>query len=335
MDIPDRIALKGSLILLILFFLMCTTGCVEEKEEKTPLRVVAAGSLLLPFQAIEKRFETENPDVDLLVEGHGSIQAIRQVTDLNRSFDVVAVADESLIPALMYQPMPGSDKNWVNNFTRFGTTEMVLLYTNNSAYADEINESNWYKILMRDDVRFGCANPILDAAGYRAIMVLALADRYYGRKDILDGVYTGQFSPAIPVKTNGDITRVSLPDVLKPDGLKVTMRDGSIFLLSLLQSGGVDYAIEYKCVAEGSKLPYVRLPDPINLGEGDYQDYYRSAVVDLNFQRFSTINQTRTGSQIIYAACIPANSKNPDLAAEFIRDLSEDNSAISGMPDPV
>ena len=335
MGIPDRTPPVGHILIFILLFIMVSTaGCLNGKEEKIPVRVVAAGSLLLPFEEIEKRFEEKNPHVDLLVEGHGSIQAIRQVIDLNRPFDVVAVADESLIPLLMYRPMPGSDKNWTDYDVPFGRTEMVLAFTNQSRYADEITTDNWFEILERPDVRFGTANPVLDAAGYRAIMVLALADRYYGHDGILYRVFSGQFSPPITVKKEGNVTRVILPDVMKPSDRKVTIRDGSIFLLSLLKTGGIDYALEYRCVAEGEDLPYIRLPDQINLGNTTYADFYQTSVVDLNFQRFSSVNLSRTGSPLRYAACIPANAEHPNEAKAFLQELISDNRAVHGMPDP-
>ena len=78
----------------------CSSG---EQPPKTVLKVVPAGSLLQPFDEVEKAFEAQHPDVDVQVEGHGSIQAIRQVTDLHRPVDVVAVADASLIPDLMFR----------------------------------------------------------------------------------------------------------------------------------------------------------------------------------------------------------------------------------------
>lgn len=338
MDSTDRITqIKYTCLLLsaLFFITVITSGCIEEKDEKIPVRVVAAGSLLLPFEEIEKRYEEKYPNVDLLVEGHGSIQAIRQVTDLNRQFDVVAVADESLIPLLMYKPMPDSEKNWTDMDVSFGKTEMVLVYSNQSKYADAISTDNWYEILKRPDVRFGVANPVLDAAGYRSIMVLILADHYYDSNDILDKVFSGQFSPSIIVREEDNKTRVILPEILKPSGQKVTIRDGSIFLLSLLKTGGVDYAFEYKCVAEGANLPFISLPEEVNLGNNSYSSLYNHAVVDLNFERFSSVNLTRIGSPILYAAAIPKNAAHPTEALAFIQELSGDNQKVQGMPEPL
>jgi len=80
---------------------------------KTKLVVFEADSLMVPFSQVKKEFEQANPDIQVEMQAHGSIQVIRQVTELGQDVDVVAVADYSLIPMLMYQtkcrtanPMP-------------------------------------------------------------------------------------------------------------------------------------------------------------------------------------------------------------------------------------
>jgi hypothetical protein len=52
---------------------------------------------------MERAFEEKRPDVDVLMEGHGSIQCVRHVTELEELADVVAVADYALIPMMMYE----------------------------------------------------------------------------------------------------------------------------------------------------------------------------------------------------------------------------------------
>jgi ABC-type molybdate transport system substrate-binding protein len=65
-------------------------------REKTPLRVFCAGSLIRPIDELEKAFEAIHPEVDVLMECHGSIQVIRHVTELHEKIDVVATADHAL-----------------------------------------------------------------------------------------------------------------------------------------------------------------------------------------------------------------------------------------------
>ena len=222
--------------------------------------MVPAGSLLQPFDEVEKTFEAQHPDVDVQVEGHGSIQAIRQVTDLHRPVDVVAVADASLIPDLMFRTDPTTGTNFTDTYTPFATNAMVIAFTNKSRYADEITSENWYQVLSRPDVRVGISNPMLDAAGYRSIMVTLLADRYYQNTTLFPILIGSHFTPPLVVQDMGGIATIRLPEVLRPSDEKLVIRDGSIFVLSHLEAGGIDYAFEYRSVAEGHDLRWVNLP---------------------------------------------------------------------------
>ncbi len=304
---------------LFLVALMCSSsGCNStEQKQKTVLKVVPAGSLLQPFEEVEKAFEAQHPDVDVQVEGHGSIQVIRQVTDLHRPIDVVAVADESLIPDLMFRKDPATGENFTDTYTPFATNAMVIAFTNKSKYADEITPENWFEVLSRPDVRVGISNPMLDAAGYRSMMVTLLADRYYRNATLFPALIGSHFTPPLVVQDTGGIATIRLPEVLRPSDEKLVIRDGSIFVLSHLEAGGIDYAFEYKSVAEGHDLRWVRLPPEIDLSSPDFADEYGKVRVSLGFQRFSAIGQNRTGQPIVYAITIPNSAPNRNLAQEF------------------
>ena len=305
-------------VFILIVLLSITAGCSSSVQQtKTVLKVVPAGSLLQPFEEVEKTFEAQHPDVDVQVEGHGSIQAIRQVTDLHRQIDVVAVADESLIPDLMFRVDSITGKNFTDTYTPFATNTMVIAYTNTSKYADEIGQENWYQVLSRPDVRVGFSNPMLDAAGYRSIMVTVLADQYYQNATIFPVIIGSHFTPPLEAEITEGIATVTLPEVLRPSDEKLVIRDGSIFLLSHLEAGGIDYAFEYRNVAEGHNLRWISLPPEIDLSSPDYADEYRKVIVILGFQRFSAIGQDRSGQPIVYAVAIPNNAPNRELAQEF------------------
>lgn len=305
-------------IFIVIVLLSITAGCSSSMQQtKTVLKVVPAGSLLQPFDDVEKAFEAQHPGVDVQIEGHGSIQAIRQVTDLHRSIDVVAVADESLIPDLMFRTDPVTGKNFTEAYTSFATNAMVIAYTNKSRYAGEITPQNWYHVLSRPDVRVGISNPMLDAAGYRSIMVSLLANRYYHNSTLFPALIGSHFNPPLVMNEEAEVVVVRLPEVLRPSDDKLLIRDGSIFVLSHLEAGGIDYAFEYKSVAEGHDLMWVSLPPEIDLSSPDFADEYKKVMVILGFQRFSAIGQDRTGQPIVYAVTIPNSAPNRELAQEF------------------
>lgn len=320
-SVAIAILLAGSILL---------AGCAGTVPPSKTLKVIAAGSLLAPFAEAEQEFEASHPDIDVQIEGHGSIQVIRQVTDLGRTADVIAVADESLIPDLMYHPMKDSSRNYTDWYQPLSTNEMVIAYTNRSRYHDEINQENWYRILARPDVRLGFSNPMLDAAGYRSLMVLQLAEEEYSEPLLFETLVTDHFPSTITVSSGTGGTTISLPEIMRPSDGKVVIRDGSIYLLSLLSAGGIDYAIEYRSVAEGMNLSYVTLPPSIHLGSAEYADRYRDVTVILGFPRFATIGSERNGRPIVYAVTVPANAPNPDLALEFIGYIA--NESAKGRP---
>ncbi|HPQ76527.1 MAG TPA: tungstate ABC transporter substrate-binding protein WtpA [Methanoregulaceae archaeon] len=321
---------------VLLLITVALSGCTGDPGGVTVLKVLPAGSLLIPFEEAEAEFEALHPGVDVQLEGHGSIQVIRQVTDLHRAADVVAVADESLIPDMMYRRMEGSEENYTDWYIPFATNEMVIAYTPASRYAAEITSENWYEILDRPGVRTGFSNPMLDAAGYRTLMVVQLAESEYGNETLFASLIGNHFDPPLEVTTDAGVTTIHLPQIMKPSDQDLVIRDGSIYLISLLQAGGIDYAFEYRSVADAVGLEWISLPESINLGSSDLEQEYSKVKVELGFQRFSSIGKERTGRHIVYAITIPANAPNPALAEEFMDYvLAQAEKGRPGWPPPL
>jgi len=316
------IKIKYIIVMALIAAVVLSTACIAPKQEKTEVKVIYAGSLIIPFEEMEEAFESAHPDVDVLLEGHGSIQAIRHITEIHEEYDVLAVADDSLVPDMMYP-------EYADWYVRFATNQMVIAYTNKSAYADEINESNWYNILARPEVTFGFSNPMFDACGYRTLMVVPLAELYYENATIFDELIGRNFDPAIPmIKENGVYTVVA-PEVFEPHGDKIAVRGGSVQLLALLEYGGIDYAFEYKSVAQQHDLRYVELPSEIDLRSPDYSETYNKAKVTLGFQRFTSVGVERIGRPIFYGITVPKNAPNPELGQEFVNFvLSEEGQSV-------
>jgi len=136
------------------------------------LTIFHAGSLTVPMAAIEKAFEAKYPDVDVQREPSGSSKAARKISDLEKPCDIMASADYKVIDKLLRPP-------YTDNNIRFASNRMVLCYTDQSRYADIISGKNWVEILQKLDVVWGHSAPDLDPCGYRTLMVLQLAEKYY------------------------------------------------------------------------------------------------------------------------------------------------------------
>jgi len=323
MKIRDWRLRAACIVAVLLLAGIGLAGCRTQPQEQTQLRLLVAGSLLIPFDELEQAFETQHPDVDVLVEGHGSIQCVRHVTELEELADVVAVADYALIPMLMYESEnPESGQPYADWHLQFATNRLGIAYTAQSQHADEITADNWYEVVSRPGVLLGLSDPRFDACGYRGLMAAKLSEAYYGDDTILYDLFGKQFSPAIQVETRGGGETILVPETLRPkEDSGLVMRGSSVRLLGLLESGDLDYAFEYESVSRQHALEFLALPPEIDLSdEARVADYGRVSV-SLEFQRFASVKPEFVGGPITYGITIPSNAPHPDLAVAFIRFL--------------
>jgi len=327
----------------VLAFLLLFTGCTDGGTDSTTatsggngatgtsaeagggrvtLRVLFAGSLIIPFAQLEEEFEAAHPEIDVNMEGHGSIQAVRIVGDLHEQAEVVITADYQLIPMLLYEAQdPDSSRPYADWNVMFATNKMALAYTPASAFADEVGAENWFDVINREGVRLGISDPRLDANGYRALMTVKLAADFYDRPDLFADTFGGVFRVPVRVTEHGGATEtrsgalISVPEVLETkSGSHVVLRPYSVNLLPLLESGDLDYAFEYESVIKQHGLEYVSLPPEIHLGDDTYAADYGGVTVKLDFQRFASVKPEFAGEPIRYGATIPSNARHPEAA---------------------
>jgi len=300
-------------------------GCGSDKRQ---VKLIYAGSLIVPFERLAAEFERTHPDVDVLTESHGSIQVLRHVTELGDRFDLAVSADEQLIPPLMYDRVDHeTGKPYASWYCTFATNRMVLAISPKSSLAGELTATTWYRRLAQPDVRFGLADPRFDAAGYRALMLLQLAEREYDDPYLFEDVMMGRFTSPVTVTRNaGGVDVIEVPEILETQrGGSLVLRGASIQLVALLESGDLDCAFEYESVARQHGLKYVRLPAAIDLGEAARRADYRRVEVRLDFRRFASVKPVFRGDVIRYAFTIPANAPDSELAGDFAAFLLGDD----------
>ena len=250
------------------------------------ITVLHAGSLAVPFQEMEEEFEALYPGVDVQTESAASGITIRKVTELEKGAEIVVSSDYSLIPKLMFPDFA----DWYMTFAR---NQMVLAYTDKSRFADEITNDNWFDILLEEEVEHGRAG-LLDPCGYRTLLVWQLAEEHYDRP----GLY----------------------EELQKSSHEKNIRPKSEQLVALLQSGDLDYAFEYRSVAQQHGLKFVELPTEIDLSDIRFEELYAQAVVNIpGTDPDSTI--AMKASPIVYGVTIPKNTPSPDLAIAFMEYL--------------
>jgi molybdate/tungstate transport system substrate-binding protein len=314
-----KIGLWLALTALIIASALTTPSCSPETRKPIQLRVYNADSLILPFQEIEKKFELQHPGIDVIIEGHGSIQVIRATTELGEKVDVAAVADSQLIRLLMYDtPMKEKNGNYADWCIDFATNAMGIAYTDRSRYASEISAGNWYEIMSRPEVKLGLSDLRIDSLGYRALMLMRLAEIHYHDDQLIERMLGGAFVTDLAISDMNGLTTITVPELLKPARERIVLRTYSLQVLALLESGDVDYSFEYESVARQRGFRFLQLPEAINLKSRDYAAIYKQVRVTMEFKRFASVNPQFPGAPIVYGVTIPNNAEHPQEALTFI-----------------
>jgi molybdate/tungstate transport system substrate-binding protein len=280
----------NSIMWLALAFL-CLTAAFPiapiSAEPQGKLVIFHAGSLSVPLGSMEKIFEAKYPKVDLQREGAGSQKCARKITDLKKPCDIMASADFKVIDKLLIP-------DYAEWNVRFATNQLVLCYNDKSRYAQDITDKNWYDILNKKEVVWGHSAPDLDPCGYRSLMVIQLAEKYYQKPGLYQKLIDNR-----PLEN---------------------IRPKSVELISLLQTGHMDYAWEYLSVAVQHDLKYVLLPKEINLGDYRQDDFYKQAVVKVVGKKPGTTMEIR-GKSCTYGITLLKDAPNKEAAIAFLQYL--------------
>jgi len=272
---------------LIALLLAFPTNLAGQEVIEGPLLVFNAGSLAKPFNDLLKAFKDAHPDVVPAQENSGSLEAVRKLTDLGKIPDVIGVADYGVIAKLLIP----QHATWYATFAR---NAMVLIYSDQSIGAREINPQNWWQVLLRPGIRAGHSDPALDPNGYRALMVFQLAERFYRQPGL-----AGKLERAFP------------PRYMRPKEADLT---------ALIQAGELDYSWSYASLARTAGLRYVDLPDEINLSNPKLADQYARASIRVPSEHRSGRDSVEfRGEPIVYALTIPTEAPHPRTAEAFVR----------------
>ncbi|WP_419779186.1 tungstate ABC transporter substrate-binding protein WtpA [Maridesulfovibrio sp.] len=271
-------------VMLVMLSLVSAVPAIAADKLSGDVLMFHAGSLSVPLAQMEKEFEAMHPGVDIKREAGGSTKMARMISEVGKPADIMASADYVVI-----------DKNLIPKFAdfniRFASNQLVLCYTDKSKFASEVNADNWYEILLKPGVVWGHSDPNLDPCGYRSVMVLQLAEKFYGQK----GLY----------------------DKLISQRKKEWVRPKSVELISLLKTGNMDYAWEYLSVAVQHGLKYVTLDKHINLSDYKYNNFYKQAKVTVSGKKpGSTIE--RVGKSITYGITQLKDAPNKAAATAFM-----------------
>ena len=273
-----------SLVSALFCLLSISHGQPNKNSVSGDLIIFHAGSLSVPMKEIAASFNKVYPNVKVLMESAGSVASARKITDLNKPCDIMASADYSVIDNMLIP-------NFAEWNIKFVSNELSIVYTSKSRYATQINSKNWFDILMKDDVAYGRADPNSDPCGYRTVLALQLAEKFYKKPGL---------SAMILAKDQN------------------YMRPKEVDLVALLESGSLDYIFIYRSVAIQHQLDFVTLPDQVNLKNPAFAKFYSTASTEINGKE-PGLKEIVKGEPMIYGVTILKNAPNKAAAIAFVK----------------
>ena len=211
---------------LLALFLVACAGQTE--RPRAPITVFAAASLARPLRVLADSFQ-RSARISTRAELGGSLEHARKITELGRNPDVLMLVDDEVVAGLM--------PTYLDWYVRFATNRVVVAYSRRSKHADSITSENWWQMLSRHDVSVGRADAAIAPAGRHALTVLRRAESYYRSPGLTDRL----------------MSRASLKYV----------RPNATELAALLETGEVDYILDYESVARQYGFRFIALPDDL------------------------------------------------------------------------
>lgn len=269
-----------------LLALVAIAACNGERSSPT-LTVFNAAALGPPLRDALMSFAGTPPRVRVAQENAPSLEVVRKLTELGQVPEILAVADEQLLSDLVVP-------EYASWYVRFGTNAMVLAYGPRARHADEINTGNWWQVLQRPGVQVGRSDLRVDPSGYRADMVMQLAESFYDEPGL-----TERLRETIPTRN---------------------IRRAEADLSAHLETGELDYGWTYENLAIAHRLAYVKLPPEIDLSVPRFAARYHAASVEVP-QPGAQGPMVLRGAPIVFALTVPHEARERALALSFVEFL--------------
>lgn len=179
------------------------------------------------------------------------------------------------------------------------STSMVIAYNPKGKYAEKFaaikdgkaGAEPWWKVLQTPGLQFGRTDPVNDPQGQNIIFTMMLAENYYKQPGLEKAV---------------------LGDVQNPQQIS-----GEGGLLTRLEAGQVDAASGYESATRSAHLPYIKLPDEINLSNPQMSNDWYSKVT-FNVKDAAGKEKTLSTQPLVFYAVVLNNAPHPQLAKQFI-----------------
>jgi molybdate/tungstate transport system substrate-binding protein len=201
----------------------------------------------------------------------------------------VFLSADAQVNALLAGPENG---DLLESSVLLAATDLVIVYNPRSRFSDVLQMAArgalpWYEALLTEGLVFQRNDPRQDPGGYRVVFLFQLAERFYGTPGLKDRLLGSDENEA---------------QILM--GGYQPLRDGE-----------VDAIITYRTVAIDSNLPFIALPDELNLSRPGLAEWYGQGCYT------NPLGQTFRGSPIVFTAAVLRYRQNPGLTDVFVREL--------------
>lgn len=277
---------------LTALLLTAATGLSLQAQANTDIRVTYAGSMgKVMDQSLGPAFAKEN---DGKYEGQG--QGAYGMARLLASKKITADVFVSITPGPM-QIL--KDAGLIDNAVPVASTSMVVAYSPKGKFAQQFaqakgSDASWLNVLATPGIKFGRTDPINDPKGQNIIFTLLLAEKYYKQPGIADKIMGGYQNPA------------------------QTHLEGG--LLARLESGQVDAAAGYESEVISAHLPYVALPDEINLSNPDMAKQWYDTV-SFSVKDSAGKDKALHTQPLVYYAAVLKNAPHGEAAGKAFVDF--------------
>jgi len=275
----------AGLVFLLLLSACGSTTSGSSTPAPTPapkgtVSVAYAASLTNIFENVVKPAFDQSTGYTYQGEAKGSSALVNEIKGKLSFPDVFISAN----PKLNAQLMGTANGNYTSWYLDFARAEMVIGYNPNSKFAADFQAATngtkqWYQVLEEPGLRLGRTDPLLDPKGVNTIYTLELAAAYYNQ-------------PGLVQKILGSDENTS-----------------QIFpeeeLVSRLGAGQLDAGFFYINEVKGPNIPYISLPDQVNLGNPSMATQYATAT-----WKNPKTNAVSKGAPIVYTVTVLNTAKN-------------------------
>ncbi|MBV9674513.1 MAG: substrate-binding domain-containing protein [Verrucomicrobia bacterium] len=273
--------------LAFVFTLIITSAFHENLSALPLLQVAYAGSMGIVMDQFLGPAFAKIAQIEFQGTGHGAWGLAHLIESKQIRPDVFV----SITPGPMRSLIAAG---LVKEATPIASTQMVIAYSDKSRFARELTDAaagklSWWDVLKRPGFRFGRTDPAVDPQGRNIIFTFLLAEQFYHQPNLV---------------------RAILGEYVNPQQIFAEPS-----LLTRLESGQLDASSGYLSSTKSHHLPFVSLPEQINLSNPEYSS--------VGFELTGPDGKTQNveAEPLVFYAAVLLNAAQPQHGNDFIRFL--------------